>query len=302
MTVPHLLLVLAINIVFGFNLVAAKFVMFELPPLAFAAGRFLLLLLVLLPVLRIVRGQMLQLVAIGLLMGTLHFALLSIGLQQADDVSSIAIVTQLVVPFSTIFSIVFLGEVVRWRRWFGMALAFAGVMVIGFDPRVFTYWQAVLYVVGAAVVAAGGMTMMKRVQGVNVFQLQAWLALIAFPTLAAMSWALERGQIGAVAGLSPLAAGGLVFSALGASLFGHGAMYYLLQRYELSLVTPLMLSSTLFGIAFGVLLLDDVLTARMTVGGAITLAGVLVITLRTGNRGPAATLDQPAVPQPRGGE
>jgi O-acetylserine/cysteine efflux transporter len=49
-------------------------------------------------------------------------------------VASVAIATQLGVPFTTLMSVLFLGEVIRWRRWLGIALAFAGVAVIGFQP------------------------------------------------------------------------------------------------------------------------------------------------------------------------
>jgi O-acetylserine/cysteine efflux transporter len=295
MSLPHIVLVLAVNLVFGFNLVAAKFVMEQLPPLAFASLRFLLLFLVLFPVLKIMRGRMLLITGVALSMGALHFTLIYQGLSMAEDVSTVAIALQLAVPFSTVLSIIFLGEQVRWKRWTGIALAFAGVMIIGFDPRVLGYLPALAFVIAGALMAATGMLLMKKLEGVSVFELQGWLATISWPLLAAASLGLEDNQAAAIAGVDAMGWAAVGFSAIGASLFGHGATYYLVQRYDVSLISPLMLMSTLFGVMFGVLLLDDQLTVRIVTGGALTLGGVLLITLRSPSQPASAALDQPSV-------
>ena len=295
MTLPHIALVLAVNLVFGFNLVAAKFVMEQLPPLAFASLRFLLLFLVLFPVLKIIRGRMLLITGVALSMGALHFTLIYQGLALADDVSTVAIALQLAVPFSTVLSIVFLGEQVRWKRWTGIALSFAGVMIIGFDPRVLGYLPALAFVIAGALMAASGMLLMKKLEGVSVFELQGWLAAISWPLLAAASLGLEDNQAAVIAGVDTMGWAAVGFSAIGASLFGHGATYYLVQRYDVSLISPLMLMSTLFGVMFGVLLLDDQLTLRIVLGGVLTLGGVLLITLRSPSQPASAALDQPSV-------
>ena len=295
----HWFLLLAVNLAFGLNLVVTKYALFELPPLAVASLRFAVVLLVLAPVLRWHAGQMRALLAVGLLMGTVHFACIITGLALADDVSTVAILTQMGVPFSTLMSVWFLGEHIRWRRWLGIAVAFLGVMIIGFDPRVFSYGDAVLFVMGSALAGAAGMTVMKSTVRVTAFQLQGWLAVVACPSLGLLSFLLERDALAQVAGVSPLAAGSIVFSALGASLLGHGGTYVLLRHYELSLVSPLLLMSTVVGVVAGVLLLGDVVTVRMMLGGLVTLAGVLVITLRSGPRGPASPIVEPPVPRPR---
>ena len=195
-------------------------------------------------------------------------------------------------------SVLFLGEVIRWRRWLGIAVSFAGVMVIGFDPRVFGYVEAVLLVTGAALAGAAGMTLMKAHVRVDAFQLQGWLAVVACPTLFALSAFTESGQVEAVMSASPIVIVCVLFSAIGASIVGHGGTYELLRHYELSLVSPLLLLATVVGVVFGVLLLDDVVTPRMILGGLITLGGALVITLRSGSHGVSPAMDSPAVPDP----
>ena len=57
-------------------------------------------------------------------------------------------------------------------------------------------------------------------------------------------------------------------------------MYYLLQRYDVSVTAPLTLMAPIFGIMSGVLFWGDSLGIRFWIGGTITLLGVLIIGLR----------------------
>ena len=77
--------------------------------------------------------------------------------------SIVAIAGQLGVPFATILSIVFLSEAVHWRRWTGIALSFAGIVVIGFDPRVVSHVDGFLAVVVAAFVGSIWLTKCSKI-------------------------------------------------------------------------------------------------------------------------------------------
>lgn len=72
----------------------------------------------------------------------------------------------------------------------------------------------------------------------------------------------------------------LFFTTMMSSLIAHTAWYYLVSRYPVTSLSPLTLLSPLFGIFFGVTLLDDQLTLRMLAGGAVTLVGVLIVVVR----------------------
>ena len=71
-----------------------------------------------------------------------------------------------------------------------------------------------------------------------------------------------------------------VYSAVGATIIGHGSFYYLLQRYEVNDVAPFITLSSLFAVGFGIVLLGDQMTSRVIVGGLLTLIGVTVIATR----------------------
>ncbi|HEY4644883.1 MAG TPA: DMT family transporter [Steroidobacteraceae bacterium] len=275
-----LLFLVLINLIWGFNFITSKVGVSEFPPLWFTTLRFGLVALLLLPLLRIHRGQMGAIVVAALFSGGLHFGLLFVGLAMADTVSTVAIAGQLGVPFTTLMSIVFLGEIVHWRRWLGISLAFAGVLVMGLDPQVFEFWQGLALVVLSAFLGSVGLMAVKRLTNIKPLEMQSWFALVSVPVLALLSAIFETGQLQAMGTASWQGWAALTFTVLMASLIAHSGYYYLVQRYPVTSVSPLTVLSPLFGVLFGVTLLGDELTPRIIAGGAMTLTGVVIIALR----------------------
>ena len=247
----------------------------------FVALRAILLALICAAWLRWFPGQMSNVFAVALGTGAGGFGFLVLGLKLAEDVSTVTIFSQMIVPFATLFSVVFLGEVIHWRRITGIALAFSGVFIIGFDPRAFSYLGGLLCVVLHAACAAAGMIYIKRLRGVSPMQLQAWIGVFTAPIMMAMSLLSEKGQAAEIQNASITAWGAVAFAVLGSSLAGQTIMFYLLKKYPVSSVAPLNVLATLFGALFGIWINHDQVTSRMVLGGIVTLVGVLIIELRT---------------------
>ena len=95
-------LLAAVCFVWGLNLVVTRWVVADagVPPLFFAAMRFVGIALVLLWFLRPIPKNLGTLFLIAMGMGAVHFALLFQGLAQAEA-SAVSVVGQLGVPFST---------------------------------------------------------------------------------------------------------------------------------------------------------------------------------------------------------
>jgi O-acetylserine/cysteine efflux transporter len=280
LTGRDLLLLIGMNLIWGLNLISSKIGVGQFPPIFFTALRFGSLALFLVPMLRIHRGQMTNLFAAAMLTGPAAFALLFAGIFLTEDAATVAVATQMSVPFSTLMSVLFLGETIRWRRIMGIVLAFAGIVIISFDPRVFAYWEGLALVVCSSFVSSLGLIFLKRLKGIKPLELQSWIALAGGAILLALSLILEAGQMTAVRNATWEGWGALLFTTVMSSLIAHTAWYYLVSRYPVTSLSPLTLLSPLFGIFFGVTLLHDQLTARMLVGGAVTLVGVLIVVLR----------------------
>jgi O-acetylserine/cysteine efflux transporter len=273
-----LALLLLANAAWSLNFLAGKAGVEHFPPLLFTTLRFAILLLVLLPWLRWLPGKMRQVLEISFLLGVLHFGMIFVGLKASGDIASVAIASQLYVPFSALLAVTWLGERLDRRRRIGIAAAFVGVVVIGFDPTVFSHLDALAWIAGAALVMAIATILMRRLVGVSVFALQAWIGAVATPCLLLLSLLLEQGQAMALHSASWLNFAMPFYSAIGASLVGHGIVYHLLTRYPVSLITPLLLLAPMLAVGFGALLWGDILTWKLIVGGVMTLLGIAIIT------------------------
>ena len=270
-----------INLIWGLNLIASKIGVSHFPPVFFTALRFSLLGLVLLPFLRWHAGRMQGLMIAAVLSGGLQYAVLFMGIRAAPDVGSVAIAQQLGVPFTTLLSILFLGEVVHWRRGVGIGLAFLGVAIIAFQPSGYAARTGSALVVASALIGSFGLVAVKRFgAGLKPLELQAWFAVSGLPVLWLLTAWLEVGQGAAVASASLRDWGALLFAAFISSLVAHTGYYWLVRRYPVTSLSPLTTLSPVFGVTFGVLLYGDALGPRILVGGVLTLVGVTIISVR----------------------
>jgi O-acetylserine/cysteine efflux transporter len=195
----------------------------------------------------------------------------------------------LAVPFTTILSILFLSERVGWVRGAGMAIAFLGASLVVFKPAEFSFTIGLVAGIGAAFAAAAGSIFVKRTD-VPALSLQAWIGLISWPPLLIASLMLEQDQItDTLAGGWPFMAT-LIFTVLLVNVVGHGGFYYLLRRYDASLIAPLTLMAPLIGVICGVLLLGDPVTWQLILGGALALAGVGIVAARRSRTLPPETV------------
>ena len=284
MKLQHLLLALLITVIWGFNFVAAKTALDHFPTFEMLLLRFILLAIILFPFLRVPRNKIRPVMAVGFMVGVLHFSLNFSGLGMSGDVSSAAIATQLFIPFGAILAIMFLGERIGIWRTMAIAVAFTGTVVISFDPVVVDHLDALLVVVISAVPMAITTIMLRRLAGVGPMQVQAWTAVVCIPAYLILTILFESGQVEAIrtATFPPVA--GIVYAAIAGSIIGHGGLYFLLKRYPVTWVNPLFLLAPVFAIFFGVTVYGDQLTLQILVGGFMTIAGVAIIAIRSARK------------------
>ena len=269
----------------GVNAAAAKIGVTYLPPIFFTTLRFIIVLAVLLPWLRVapVRGQWRVLIPAVFFMGALHFALIFTG-AKLSSASAMAIVNQLYVPLAAVLAWLWLGEQVPLRRAARVAVAFAGVALFSMDPSMAGHGFGIFLLVVDALSMAIGTVMLRKLTGISPFVMQAWMAALGIPLLALTSLVLESGQFAAT-GLAPIQAwGALLFTVVGGSLIGHTGYYFLLQRYDVSLVTSMLLVAPMIGVLSGVVLLGEPFTLRIAFGALLTLGGVAVVLMRERRR------------------
>jgi O-acetylserine/cysteine efflux transporter len=287
-TLRDFALAVLVTVLWGLNVVVTKWGVGMMPPVAFAGLRFLTVAVLLAPYLRPVDGQMPRMIAIGLTSGALHFGLILVGYSLTAHAAPVAVAIQFNIPFMVLLAVVFLGEKVGPWRLAGMAIAFGGIMVLGFDPVAFdTPVALVLCCVGSCFFAVS-VILMRGLRGAHPMQVQAWIAAVSFPVLFAVSAVLEENQADRAldSGWEGLAA--VAYTGIGASIIGHGGMFYLLQRYPVTTMVPFMIAPPMLGMFFAIWIFGDPVTAKLAIGGLMTFSGVAIIQVREALRARSA--------------
>lgn len=276
-----LVLVLIICLAWAGNFLTSAHALREIPPVLFTALRFMFLALPLLYWMkRPAIGQWPRLVAVGLCVGVVHFALSFMALKLAGDLSSPAIVLQSYVPMTALLAWVVLGERFGWRTGLAIAVSFAGVLVLGFDPLVLDKPMSLGLMLVSALFLAIGTVLMKGLRGLDVYSQQGWTAVISVLPLLALSLVFEPGAIARLPSVSWVGWFGALYAAFISSLLGHGLYYVLVQRHPVAQVTPWLLLTPVLAVVLGVLFWGDRPGPRLLLGGVMVLGGVLIIALR----------------------
>lgn len=264
------------------NMIISRLVVGELavPPLWFAAMRSLVVMLVLLPWLWPLPRDFLRVLLVTFAIGGGGLALLFIGLKDATA-SAASVVSLASAPITVIFAVIFLGEVVRWRRALGIGLTFAGVTVTIASPEDMQASLGLAIVFLSAIVGSLGAVFLKTLD-LSAMRLQAWSGFSSAVALLPLSLLLEAGQVEASLAGGWGFAGALLYSALVVSLLVHTLYFRLLQTHDVNVLAPLTLMTPVFAVILGVLINGEQVGLSMLLGGLIALVGVLVILVRPG--------------------
>lgn len=276
-----ILVAVAMNVMWGLNLIAVKMGVDLIEPLTAGWLRQVMVMLICLPALRIIDGKMRELLALGALSGALFYIIVNISMAVSTNVSALAIAGQLGAPFSLILAVVFLGERVHKYRIAGMALAFAGVVMIVFDPHAVDERLGLALTAAASFVWAICSLIQRRLIGVPVLTIYAWIGLIGTIVLGPLAFLVEPEAFISLPNLPLSTFGWVLFSALGSTVIGQGAMSILLQRHPVSTVVPLTLPTPVISVIAASYWFGTKMTPVMIAGGVVVLIGVAIVTLRT---------------------
>jgi len=173
-----------------------------------------------------------------------------------------------------------LGERFGWRTGVGVAVSFAGVLVLGLDPMVFERPAALFVMMGSSLMVAIGTVLMRGLKDVRMVDQQGWTAVLSLLPLLAISAVFEPGSFAALRGASWIGWGAAAYAAVFSSLLGHGVFYWLVQRHPVATVTPYLLLTPVLAGLLGIPFWGDPPGPALWIGGAMLLGGVLVVALR----------------------
>lgn len=276
-----LIVVLAMNLLWGFNIIAVKMAVGEIAPLTAGFLRQAIVLLVCAGSLRIVPGRMRALLALGFLSGGLFYVAINLSLVVADNVGALAIAGQLGVPFSMLLAIVVFKERIHGPRIIGIVLAFAGVGLLVFDPAAAREGPGIALTAIGSFIWAICSLIQRQLRGVPILTIYAWVGLLGALVLGGLAAWVEPAAMRAIPQLRLATLGWVAFSAIGSTVLGQGAMVWLLQRHPVSTVTPLTLAAPVVSVFAASYWFETPLGLVMLAGGGVAMLGVAIVTIRT---------------------
>ncbi len=171
------------------------------------------------------------------------------------------------------------GERPRWLSLVGTLVGFAGTAVLARPGAVGAVpWQGVaLVLVGTVSWAVGSLHSRRRPSPANAFAAAAYQMLIGGAALVVAG--LLRGEAGGIdlAAVPPSAWWALAYLVVIGSLVAYTAYFWLLANAPLQLVTTYAYVNPVVAVALGWLLLDEVVSLPVIAGGALAVAGVVVV-------------------------
>ncbi len=281
LTFGHLMLAVAVVAVWGTNFPIIKIALAHLPPLLLATLRFALAALPALWLIHRPKASWRNLAAYGLLIGVGQFGVLFIAMTRFISPGLASLVVQVQVFFTIGLAMAMTGERVRGFQVVAMALAVAGIALIGWhaltDGASIAPLGLVLVLLAALSWAAGNIV--SRAAGrVDAVGYMVWSSLFAVPPLLLLSLWLE-GWPAIRAGV--LAAdwatwAAVLWQAVGNTLFGYAAWAWLLARYSAASVTPMALLVPIFGMGASTLWLGESLPGWKITAALLVMGGLSV--------------------------
>lgn len=253
---------------------------YPVPPFMLASVRAALVLILMGWVLFKPRPEKLGLLlVVCACVGPIHLGFLYTGLQTASASGS-SIVSQILIPFATVLSVLFLGERVGWRRGFAIFVAIIGVVIMVYERGALALDIGLIYVTAAYFALAVGSVIMKRVGDVDWKQYVSWMALLVLIIMVPASYIFETNHaaIWREAKWPLLIAA--AYAAIGVTIVAHGQYFRLVRAYPISQIVPLTLMTTVFASALGVMFLGEKIYPRYIIGALLILPCVLYIARR----------------------
>ena len=269
--------------IWGSGFLASKIGMLYAPPFSFLTLRFIFGILCMLPLVLITRPlwpasrpELGHVIVAGLLMHAMHLGG-SHYTQYLGVSAGITAVLLTVQPLLTAFiASRWLGERLSPRQWAGIAVGFAGVVLVVWhkiDIREMTLGSLIAVIVALLAVTAG--TLYQRVFCPRVdLRTSTLIQFIASAVvLAPLAWIVEGFS---VRWAWPMFAA-IVFLVICASILAVSALHALMRHGEATRVTSLFYLTPIFAVVLEFALFKVVPTAVSVIGIAVTCAGVALV-------------------------
>ncbi len=222
-----------------------------------------------------------QILLIGLVLFAGQFVLLFLAYANGIPAGLASVTQQMQVFFTVALAALLFGEMPSPRQGIGMAIAFAGLALIGFTVGADLKPVALALALAGALSWACGNLLLKRAPSVAMFPLMVWCSLV--PPLPALLFA-HFFDPGPPLGSALLHASWpalltVIYLGLFGTILGYGIWGRLLQRYPAAVVAPFALLVPCTGVIAAALVFGERFSPLRSAGMALIVAGLALILL-----------------------
>jgi len=277
MKTRDIFIALLVPVVLGFGFVIAKPAMQYFPPYLLMGMRFTIPALILVWWFPLPKGLYLKLFKVSFIGSTLQYGLTYTGLNIIDASSAILLV-QLEVPFGIIIAFFLLKEIPTIKNIVGLIIAFFGVFILTGAPNLEGKYLGVLLVLLGAFTWSLGAVMAKPLsKEIGAFALMTWLCVFSGPMLLLASLIFDGNPIKFFLTANFNSWLTVIFLGFFMQPIGYASWYYVLKRYPVNKVMPVLLILPVTGLLTSIFLLGEQPPKQVFLGGLIIIFGVGLI-------------------------
>ena len=277
MSFRDILIAISVPILLGFGFVIAKPAMQHFPPYLLMGLRFTIPALILVWWFPMPKGLFLDLFKVSFIGSTLQYGLTYNGLN-IIDASSAVLLVQLEVPFGILIAFFLLKEIPRIKNLIGLVIAFIGVFILTGAPNLEGKYFGVLLTLSGAFTWSLGAVMAKPLsKKIGAFALMTWLCVFSGPLLILISTIVNGNPIQYILSANFYSWITVIYLGFIMQPIAYGAWYYVLSRYPVNKVMPVLLLLPITGLLTAIFLLGEEPAKQVFLGGAIIVFGVGLI-------------------------
>ncbi len=284
MKIKDIFIALLVPIILGFGFVIAKPAMEYFPTYLLMGMRFSIPALILVWWFPLPRGLYFDLFKVSLIGSTLQYGLTYTGLN-IIDASSAVLLVQLEVPFGIIIAFFLLKEIPTIKNIIGLIIAFIGVFILTGAPNLEGKSIGVLLVLSGAFTWALGAVLAKPLsKKIGAFALMTWLCVFSGPMLLFVSLIINGNPIPYFVSANLNSWLTVLFLGFIMQPIGYAAWYYVLKKYPVNKVMPVLLILPVTGLITSILLLGEDPPKQVFLGGLVIIFGVALILFTKKNK------------------
>tara|TARA_Y100001970_G_scaffold91591_1_gene115526 strand:- start:556 stop:1413 length:858 start_codon:yes stop_codon:yes gene_type:complete len=279
MPIRDLILAISIPTLWGFGFTVTKLGMQELSPMLINGLRWGLTGLVLVWWFPIPRKYFAQIILISFIGCTVQYSLTYSGLNLINASSAVLLI-QTEVPFGVLVAYFYLKEKPKLKNLLGILIAFLGLLILAGAPSLEGKYIGIILLLSGTFTWSLGQVIAKNVsEKINGICLTAWIGVLSGPQLIIGSQFIEGDVYNKILSASFETWIIVLYLGLMMNCLGYSAWYYVLGKYEVNKIMPIMLLIPVTGLITAIVLLGERPEINTYIGGLIIIFGVSLILL-----------------------